>query len=317
MSAVRPALGTHIVAETSIPMKAAVKAVLDRDVVKKEGDNTVSPVSSGRRNVLALNKSAWWRLTKELKYHPYKMVHRQLLKPQDPPRRLDFCNWFMTKTDQQLEGFNWSDESNFHLCGHVNTQNVRRYAPLKTSDPVNGGRPAHFAQDHPVYTPKLMVFAGITGKGQIFCLKFYRNQTMTGPTYHSLLQYLVLPELRALNGGNLDNLTWTQDGAPCHVTNKNMTYLDRQFGEKVVSRKPIRGRDWPARSPDLNPCDIFLWPYLKSKVYSPLPRNLDELETNIRREVAALDPAMLRRVAGCVRGRAVRCINNNGGFFEK
>ena len=96
-----------------------------------------------------------------------------------------------------------------------------------------------------------------------------------------------------------------------------MTYLDRQFGEKVVSRKPIRGRDWPARSPDLNPCDIFLWPYLKSKVYSPLPRNLDELETNIRREVAALDPAMLRRVAGCVRGRAVRCINNNGGFFEK
>ena len=126
MSAVRPALGTHIVAETSIPMKAAVKAVLDRDVVKKEGDNTVSPVSSGRRNVLALNKSVWWTLTKELKYHPYKMVHRQLLKPQDPPRRLHFCNWFMTKTDQHLEGFNWSDESNFHLCGHVNTHTVNQ-----------------------------------------------------------------------------------------------------------------------------------------------------------------------------------------------
>ena len=67
MSAVRPALGTHIVAETSIPMKAAVKAVLDRDVVKKEGDNTVSPVSSGRRNLLALDKSAWWRIKLDLR----------------------------------------------------------------------------------------------------------------------------------------------------------------------------------------------------------------------------------------------------------
>ena len=41
-------------------MKTAVKAVLDRDAVKREGDATVSPVSSARRNVLALDKSAWW-----------------------------------------------------------------------------------------------------------------------------------------------------------------------------------------------------------------------------------------------------------------
>ena len=269
-------------------MKNAVKAVLDRDCVKKQGDSTVSPVSSCRRNVLALDKSAWCRLTKELHYHHYKMVHRQLLKDQDPPRRLDYCNWLMTQTDQQLEGLNWSDEANFHLCGNVNTQNVRRYAPHKTSDPVNGGRPEHFALDIPVYTPKLMVFAGITGKGEIFGLKVYNNQNMTGPIYQTLLQHRVLPELRALNGGALDNLTWTQDGAPCHVTNRNMAYLDREFGDRVVSRKPIRGRDWPARSPDHNPCDIFLWPYLKSKVYTPLPNTLIMLEANIRREIAAM-----------------------------
>ena len=61
-----------------------VKTVMDRDApkvkiilntkflyfssLKKEiGDNMVSPVSSGRRNVLGLNKSAWWRLAKDLK----------------------------------------------------------------------------------------------------------------------------------------------------------------------------------------------------------------------------------------------------------
>ena len=43
---------------TTPAMKTAVKAVLDRDAVKREGDATVSPVSSARRNVLGLDKSA-------------------------------------------------------------------------------------------------------------------------------------------------------------------------------------------------------------------------------------------------------------------
>ena len=102
---------------------------------------------------------------------------------------------------------------------------------------MNGGRPEHFAEETPVYSPKLMIFAGITGNGEVFGLKFYRNQSMIGTTYHTLLQHTVLPELRRLNGGNLDNLTWTQDGAPCHATIRNLAYLDRQFGERVVSRK--------------------------------------------------------------------------------
>ena len=82
---------------------------------------------------------------------------------------------------------------------------------------------------------------------------------MDGRAYHSLLQYHVMPKLRVWNGGDLARLVWPQDGAPCHVTNQNMMYLDRQFEDRVVSR----GRDWPARSPDLNPLDFFLWGFLK------------------------------------------------------
>ena len=112
------------------------------------------------------------------------------------------------------------------------------------------------------------------------------------------------------------SLVWTQDGAPCHVTRANMTYLDRQFGDRVVSRKFIRGRDWPARSPDLNPLDFFIWGLLKSRVYSPRPNNLAQLEANIRREVAGLDPAMVRRALFDVRVRAHMVIANNGGHIE-
>ena len=91
------------------------------------------------------------------------------------------------------------------------TRALFRYAPLKSDDPVNGGRPDHFAVEEPTFSPKLMVFCGIKRDGT-FGLKFYRNENMTGASYHRLLQFDVLPQLRAWNGGNLDGIFWQQDG---------------------------------------------------------------------------------------------------------
>ena len=83
-----------------------------------------------------------------------------------------------------------------------------------------------------------MIFCGIKGRGT-FRLKAYRSETMDGEKYHRLLHYHVLPQLKAVNGGTLNGYVWQQDGAPCHATNRNMQYLDRQFGSRVVSRKSI------------------------------------------------------------------------------
>ena len=46
---------------------AGAKAVMDRDATKRLGDATVSPVSSARRNVLAVTKSTWSRIKLELR----------------------------------------------------------------------------------------------------------------------------------------------------------------------------------------------------------------------------------------------------------
>jgi hypothetical protein len=62
------------------------------------------------------------------------------------------------------------------------------------------------------------------------------------------------------------------------------------FSARVISR---RG---PARSPDLNACNFFLWGYLKSKVYEKKPRTTDDLKQNIREEVAAISSTMLQQV---------------------
>jgi len=38
----------------------------------------------------------------------------------------------------------------------------------------------------------------------------------------------------------------------------------------------------------------FLWGYLKSRVYNPLPNNLDELKDNIIREIKKIDKKIQR-----------------------
>ena len=52
-------------------------------------------------------------------------------------------------------------------------------------------------------------------------------------------------------------------------------------------------------------------------MYTPWPANLDALEANLRREVALLDPGMIRRAIFDMRVRAHKCIANQGGHFEK
>ena len=102
-----------------------------------------------------------------------------------------------------------------------------------------------------------------------------------------------------------------------HCTDANMRYLDNQFGDRVISRRCLRGREWPPRSPDLSPLDFCLWGYIKSKVISPRPATLNELQANMVREVAQIDPAMMRRAMLDMRERAVKCIAARGGHFEK
>ncbi len=56
------------------------------------------------------------------------------------------------------------------------------------------------------------------------------------------------------------------------------------------------GQSWPAHSPDLNPCDYFLWGYLKSTVYRPKPVDTDMLLKNIKRDVKKISEEMCGRV---------------------
>jgi inhibitor of nuclear factor kappa-B kinase subunit alpha len=53
-----------------------------------------------------------------------------------------------------------------------------------------------------------------------------------------------------------------QDSATAHTATYSIDVLSEVFEDRLISR-----RLWPARSPDLNPCDFYLWGNLKDSVF--------------------------------------------------
>lgn len=106
------------------------------------------------------------------------------------------------------------------------------------------------------------------------------------------------------------------DGAPAHYTLDVRHYLDDTYGNRWIGRGgPVQ---WPARSPDLNPIDYYVWGHLKSLVYAqPIP----DIETLRQRIIDSCNtirnqPGIFERVRGSMQRRMHSCINSNGGHIE-
>ena len=90
------------------------------------------------------------------------------------------------------------------------------------------------------------------------------------------------------------------DGAPCHYHRNVMNFLNKTLPHRWIGRAVNNDQHhllWPPRSPDLTPCDFFLWGYVTDSTYKPpLPQNVRELQDRIRAVVQTIDGNMLKRV---------------------
>ena len=92
-----------------------------------------------------------------------------------------------------------------------------------------------------------------------------------------------------------------------HTSRRSLGILQDMFPSQVISLRGDIG--WPPRSPDLNPCDFFLWGYVKSKVYEHRPSTLEHLKAAITEEINAIPHNMLERVMVNFRERLQNCID--------
>ena len=96
----------------------------------------------------------------------------------------------------------------------------------------------------------------------------------------------------------------------------------------VVRKWPLRGRSrfvcWntirvlcPLRSPNITPCEFFLWGYVKDRVFvPPWPRDLADLKTRIIAAVKNIDAPILKRVWQEIEYRIDVCRVSRGAQIE-
>ena len=241
---------------------------------------------------------------------------RHELLPNDYLRRREFCQWFNQKCKEDphvLEHLVIEDEATFAMNGEVNSHNSRQYAPK--------GHPPEFNFNRSDSWAKLTVWARLCGNGVILGPYIF-ERNMDGVAYLQMLHEYVLPLLAVhfrnqFENGLFRNLWWAQDGTPAH---RLLEVRDRR--NAVFANDCVIGLghdvEWPPRSPDLTLCDFFLWGYLKGKVFSSPPHDVNMLRQRVVAEFNALrnNRNFIANVVLNMQKRTTLCVERNGGHVE-
>jgi hypothetical protein len=137
----------------------------------------------------------------------------------------------------------------------------------------------------------------------------------TGAMYH---RFLVndLPVLLEHVLLHQQHMWFMHDGAPPHFISTVTQHLNQTFGKQWIRHGgPV---NWPARSPDLNPLDFWLWGHLKTLVYSALFSDLEVLQQRVKNacQEILVKPGIFDRVRTSVRRRAESCVEMHGNHIE-
>ena len=142
----------------------------------------------------------------------------------------------------------FTDEANFYINGEVNRQNLRYWSDTN---------PYWMSPSKIQGAGKVVVWCGIWGNkivGPVFI-----DTNLNAAIYLNMLQDNIMPSL--LNEAGEFPRYFQQDGAPPHYGICVRRWLDQQFPHSWIGcRGPM---EWPARSPDLNPLDFYLWGVLE------------------------------------------------------
>ena len=266
-----------------------------------------SPMRSASKHALALgmsDRTVRRILHRDLNFHPYKVAVVQELKSQDYRNRERLCKEILREVSPQ-DCTILTDEAHFHLVAHPNKQNWRYWAE---DNPL-------IIHEQPLHCERVTVWCGIGPMGvwgPYFFEEDGKNVSVTSDRYVKMLQDFVRPKHLELE--NVGRIWFQQDGATAHTARKSMDCLKEIFGDRVIS---LRGNvGWPARSPDLSPCDFFLWGYLKAKVYEHRPTTIPALKEAIVREIAAIPREMINNVMRTFRSRLQHCVSCGGGHLK-
>lgn len=258
----------------------------------------LSPRLSARKHAVALGmsgRSLRRILHDELHLHPYRMILVQQLTEGDSATRQRSCEQLMGTVPSDALVF-FSGVAHFHLSGGVSTDSMRYWSET-----------SHGELDESDCVTVWCAISRVGIIGPYFFQENGRAVTVNSERYLTMIQEFFVPALGDLE---LDSVWFQQDGATAHTDTDTMDFLRKAFPGRLVS--PGGDVNWPERSPDLSPCDYFLWGFLKFMVYNDRPQTLEDLQNNIRTEITNIPVHMLERVDLNFRNRLKQCVDSGG-----
>ncbi len=209
------------------------------------------------------------------------------------------------KTENTL--YIWfSDKCHFWMNGYVNKQSMHLWCDT----------PPPEIEDTQLHPEKVAVWAAISSHGIIGHV--FIRRTIISSSYHSLLKDDVISESDIR--GHLNSAVYQQDGAKPHTSDKNLLLLRNTFKNLVISNRFPQlfntGWNWPPYSPDLNPCNYFLWGYLKDRVYVHNFTMPEVLEAEIVRVMQDTPEEIYTLVVQNFVSRLQRVMEIDGGHVE-
>ncbi|GFX87025.1 transposable element Tc3 transposase [Trichonephila clavipes] len=209
--------------------------------------------------------------------------------------RLQWCREHHNWTEQDWACVLFSDESRFSL-----SSDCRRQTDLAREWYCLSSRNIQEKDRYP--TCSIMVWAGIMINDRT-CLHVVANGTMTGQRY---IDEVLLPHVRLFRGAVGDKFVFMDDNATCHRTLSVQDCLDSEGFQRLV---------WPARSPDLNP--IEMWGCFGRQVAGRNypPTNKNTLIRALTEEWDKLPQQLLDNVVQSMVRRVERCITLHGGHI--
>jgi hypothetical protein len=288
------------------PTRTRTPALEERVLEEIEGNRSLST----RRVALTegVDHMTIWRVLKYYQLHPYHLQRVQGLGEVDFAPRIAFCNWLLHKcaiNPNFPSLILFTDEASFTRNGIINFHNLHIWQDENPHAVIRSRYQQQFS---------INVWGGIIG--DFIIGPFFLPGRLTGAFYRQFLE-THLPELLECIPLAIRASMWLMhDGAPPHFSGIAREFLDNSYPDRWIGRGgPVL---WPARSPDLNPLDFYLWGHLKGIVYSRPVDNIDDLRLRIEEGFDEIrrQPGICERVRISLRRRAEQCILAGGGHFE-
>ena len=235
----------------------------------------------------------------------FKRTKTEALSPLIKAKRLQRSRKLLTRLKSvDTENIVFSDEKIWTIEEKYNNQNTHVYSISRETIPEK------FKHVEKALHPKsVMVWAGISVRGKTNMVFVPEGVKINANSYQNLI---LSKHVRDISKSFMKGQDWLfqQDGAPAHTAKINQKWLSENIPDFISKDK------WPPSSPDLNPCDYYLWGRMEAVVNNRAYDSVQALQRAIRRAWKDLDQDEVARACRSFPERLRKCIKGKGNRFE-